>query len=68
MATVHTTTIRHMFHGGWATDFGPSVDILPEFSAKIGGVTGTVQIEDAHADGVAAAAAARTIYPPLYPL
>ncbi len=28
-------TIRHMFGGGWATDFGPTVDVSPDKSGKV---------------------------------
>lgn len=28
-------TIRHMFGGGWATDFGPTVDVSPDQSGKV---------------------------------
>ena len=27
--------IRHLFGGGWATDFGPSVDVSPDQSGKV---------------------------------
>ena len=30
-----TTVIRHLFGGGWATDFGPSVDVSPDQSGKV---------------------------------
>jgi hypothetical protein len=44
MPAARTTTIRHLFGGGWATDYGPTVDISPDFSGKVGGVTGRVVI------------------------
>lgn len=28
-------TIRHLFGGGWATDYGPTVDISPDQSGKV---------------------------------
>ena len=30
-----TQVIRHTFSGGWATDFGPSVDVSPDQSGKV---------------------------------
>ena len=30
-----TQVIRHYFGGGWATDFGPSVDVSPDQSGKV---------------------------------
>jgi hypothetical protein len=30
-----TITIRHLFGGGWATDFGPTVDVAPDSSGKV---------------------------------
>lgn len=30
-----TQVIRHLFGGGWATDFGPSVDVSPDGSGKV---------------------------------
>lgn len=30
-----TQVIRHMFGGGWATDFGPTVDVSPDASGKV---------------------------------
>lgn len=44
MPSARTTTIRHLFGGGWATDYGPTVDISPDYSGKVGGVTGRVVI------------------------
>lgn len=44
MPAARTTAVRHMFQGGWATDYGPTVDIAPDYSGKIGGVTGRVAI------------------------
>lgn len=35
MGSLRTLTIRHLFGGGWATDFGPSVDVAPDNSGKI---------------------------------
>ena len=29
-------TIRHFFLGGWATDYGPTVDVLPDQTGKVG--------------------------------
>lgn len=44
MPAAKTTVIRHLFGGGWATDYGPTVDISPDFTGKVGGVTGRVTI------------------------
>ncbi len=44
MAAKTTRTIRHLFAGGCATDFGPTVDIAPDFTGAIGGYTGRVPI------------------------
>ncbi len=44
MPAAKTTVIRHLFGGGWATDYGPTVDISPDYSGKVGGVTGRVLI------------------------
>jgi len=30
-----TRVLRHFFGGGWATDFGPSVDVAPDQSGKV---------------------------------
>ena len=30
-----TRTIRHFFGGGWATDYGPTVDVSPDQSGKV---------------------------------
>lgn len=30
-----TNVIRHLFGGGWATDFGPTVDVSPDASGKV---------------------------------
>lgn len=35
MAYVGTVPIRHFFGGGWATDFGPTVDVSPDASGKV---------------------------------
>ena len=35
MAFNRTQVIRHIFGGGWATDFGPSVDVSPDASGKV---------------------------------
>ena len=34
MAT-ETITVRHLFNGGWATDFGPSADTVPDQSGQV---------------------------------
>ena len=36
MPAQKTLTIRHGFAGGWATDYGPTVDVSPDPSGKIG--------------------------------
>lgn len=35
MPSISTQTIRHIFQGGWATDFGPTVDVSPDQSGKV---------------------------------
>lgn len=35
MAFNKTQVIRHLFGGGWATDFGPTVDVAPDGSGKV---------------------------------
>lgn len=35
MAARNTLTVRHLFGGGWATDFGPTVDVSPDGSGKV---------------------------------
>lgn len=35
MPSISTQTIRHVFQGGWATDFGPTVDVIPDQSGKV---------------------------------
>lgn len=35
MAAIRTQTLRHFFDGGWATDFGPTVDVSPDQSGKV---------------------------------
>ena len=35
MPAAKTQTIRHLFQGGWATDFGPTVDVSPDQSGKV---------------------------------
>lgn len=35
MAAQKTLTLRHFFGGGWATDFGPTVDVSPDSSGKV---------------------------------
>lgn len=35
MPSIATVTIRHLFGGGWSTDFGPTVDVSPDQSGKI---------------------------------
>lgn len=35
MASIKTRTIRHLFGGGWATDFGPTADVSPDGSGKL---------------------------------
>lgn len=35
MAFNKTQVIRHLFSGGWATDFGPAVDVSPDQSGKV---------------------------------
>jgi hypothetical protein len=35
MPSQTTVTARHFFGGGWATDFGPTVDVSPDQSGKV---------------------------------
>lgn len=35
MPTIETITMRHLFGGGWATDFGPTSDAGPDQSGKV---------------------------------
>lgn len=35
MAAIKTTNIRHIFGGGWACDYGPTIDAMPDQSGKI---------------------------------
>lgn len=35
MPAIRTQTIRHLFNGGWATDFGPTTDVAPDDSGKV---------------------------------
>jgi hypothetical protein len=35
MPSQTTITARHFFGGGWATDFGPTVDVSPDQSGKV---------------------------------
>ena len=30
-----TTVVRHLFGGGWATDYGPTVDVSPDASGRV---------------------------------
>ena len=33
--TTGTLTVRHLFSGGWASDFGPSTDVVPDESGLV---------------------------------
>lgn len=44
MPAIKTHTIRHAFQGGWATDFGPTVDLAPDYTGSVGGIAGRVVI------------------------
>lgn len=35
MASNRTQTLRHFFGGGWATDFGPTVDVAPDQAGRV---------------------------------
>lgn len=35
MPAQKTLTVRHLFGGGWATDFGPTVDVSPSQDGKV---------------------------------
>lgn len=35
MPAIRTQTLRHLFRGGWATDFGPTADVSPDQSGKV---------------------------------
>jgi hypothetical protein len=35
MPALATFPVRHLFGGGWATDFGPTVDVAPDQSGKV---------------------------------
>ena len=35
MPAAKTLNIRHSFAGGWATDYGPTVDLSPDQSGKV---------------------------------
>jgi hypothetical protein len=35
MGALRTQTVRHMFAGGWATDYGPTTDVAPDAAGKV---------------------------------